>query len=239
MNTLVYFTFVVMIHAFLVTPFLMGCAFDRKRHRDERGRLNFKRDSLILRHLYCSCDIWTFLGIDEKEMPSNICQLYWGIFWGTLRFPFVLILVTIGQIFNVALFFLIMFLGFWPKEVKSDEKHLFRFGTAHIYFHRYKRFGESKNEKLLFAPWEIVLPLLSLWLLDKLIQNADSITRNFVEQADELKKLGIFLCIPLGIVVVAVGMAFLLNVIDRHIAVPAREFIRAKKTKACFEISVR
>jgi hypothetical protein len=220
---LTYVVLGLLAHTFILVPLLMGLALNEKKHRDETGKLIFRKESFVLQRIYC-CDIDEMLCLGRGESPKNICQLYWGIFWGILlRVP---INVVIRLVYIIA--FIVwhsgaIFFGFWPK--------------GNWKFHPYKKCGWNSEQKVLLLPWE----LAALFLLIFTITESVSII-NIARQA-----LNNPITIVIGIMaassVVFVLFWYLIGLsvekIENRWGAPFKEFIKAKKQKWCPQINVK
>jgi hypothetical protein len=216
----------LVVYAFVLVPLLMGLALNKKKHRDDAGKLNFCKDSLILRRVYFGGNFFEEVmecqKCTEDKMPKNICRLYWGIFWGV---P----IKTPVNILGVLIFFLwhagAIFFGFWPK--------------GHWKFHPYKKCGWNSEQKTLLLPWEIAIFFLAMLT----IANLDSAI-NIVKQAIYNPTIRLIGDIVIGILVIVLLIVILSGIIilcarlENKYAAPFAELIKAKKQKWCTRINV-
>ena len=64
--------------SFLLTFVLMEFSLDKKK-KEKDGTLRVKKNGFVIRFVYK-----TFLSIPFSHNPKNLCQLFWGIFFGFL-----------------------------------------------------------------------------------------------------------------------------------------------------------
>lgn len=228
---LLYVVLGLLAHAFILVPLLMGLALNKEKYRDEIGRLNFRKDSFVWRFIYLNSDLNFF---DAHDKPKNICQLYWGIFLGTIfKVPANIIIMPIYFLVFLVLHGAGIFFGFWPK--------------GHWKFHPYKKCGWNSEQKILLLPWEAVLLMLGIFFVlcpSDFLSSSLSIVgwarNNIVIQV----MAGIVFCaVVLAIIMLVIAACnWIINkAIDKAEsiwAMPFKEFIKAKKQKWCPQINV-
>lgn len=115
--------------------------------RDENGNLRARKNNFILKYFFYE-NLWEALAKNEYTIPKNICNLYWGIFWGlAIMFPFQLFM---NSLLIIILTFFAFPFGFLPK-LKGDN-----------IIHKYERYGKN-DEKKWIAPWKFWIPSLILY----------------------------------------------------------------------------
>lgn len=231
---LLYVTLGLLAHAFVLVPLLMGLALNKKKHRDEAGKLNFRKSSSILKFAYLGTEMDAYILGKNIQMPKNICQLYWGIFWGILfKIPCNLFFWPIYFTSFILWHIGAIFFGFWPK--------------GNWKFHPYKKCGWHSEQKILLLPWEAVLLMLGILFV---LCPSDFLSTSL--SIAGWARNNIVIQVMAGVVFCAVVLAIIMLVIaecnwiiDKAIdkaesiwAMPFKEFIKAKKQKWCPQINV-
>lgn len=223
---LLYVVLGLLAHAFVLVPLLMGLALNKKKHRDETGKLVFQKESFVLQRICFGGDIDEIFFLERGELPKNICQLYWGIFWGIpLKVPFNVVIRLGCFVMLIAWYSGAIFLGFWPK--------------GRWKFHSYKKCGWHSEQKILLLPWELAVLFI---LVFTIISPAHTI--NIIKQALDnpvAKTIGggvLFLMMLVGIMAVAFLIGHIGEKVESKWAAPFKEFIKAKKKKWCSQINV-
>lgn len=199
------------VHSFLIVPILMEISVDRKQRRELTGELRIKKNGFVIKNFYQN-------NVGKKEhlmdIPHNICQLYWGIFFGCVP----------GMIFTCVFYFiyylaiLICFLFGYVIDKKDNNKD----------FHPYQHYGEN-DEKKFIAPWKIILPIALLLMVvfygKTILLATISILTSTIAMYVYLAALGI---------VAVVWIIFRIK--EQEFWSATKEFLKAKKNKVCLKI---
>lgn len=212
--------------------------------KDESGKIVL-RENWFLKYFW-GRNFWRWLIqkqilADKKERadkgnpkyPSNICVLFWGSVWA----PFGLILTLIwapiafvGLLMVISLFACIgFFFGF--VIVFADDYYR---GHKELY-HRYKKFGKHDEKKIPIAPWEIAAIGLLIWLI---VRKSFLFPRWIIGSTYSVLQMPVVWIVVIVIGVV-IGLIIGLNAFFRSTAWKVtREFLKAKKEKACPLITI-
>jgi hypothetical protein len=131
LSFLFYCGLVLAVYSVLAIPILMELSL-RTPKRDTAGLLRVNPKSWTLANLYRSN---AFFEEKDGKWPKNICQLYCGLWWGTLLTAVVTMIIL-----------LICLLGFFCGYLASSRR------PGEI-FHNFERWGKD-GKKAWIAPWK-------------------------------------------------------------------------------------
>jgi hypothetical protein len=131
---------------------LYGLTFSHPRKND-KNEFVVKSSNIIIQYIYRVNIIR-----NRNIYPSNICQLFWGLFFSLpfsiIGIIFYFIVIILWGLLAPLIGFLLGYIPYIKKNVYEKSKELS--------FHRYQRYGITDSKKWI-APYKIIILLVLLY----------------------------------------------------------------------------
>lgn len=204
----------------LLVCILAEMSLGRPKIKD--GILQVRRDSFVISKIYKGN-----IDNEDKKYPRDICQLFWGIFWGV---P-LLCLIFVSYIFCFCLGGIVFLLGFVFNDDKS--KMFYPYQTY------VKKNGDETEVKKFIAPWKIILGFI-VWYQFAIQPDRTfgviAKTPGVIAELFSMAITGLF--IPVLYVGAICFVIYLIYFIIKKTFTATREFLEARNKKICINVEL-
>ncbi|MDD2934942.1 MAG: hypothetical protein PHX25_00510 [Candidatus Pacebacteria bacterium] len=195
------------------------------RPKIKNGILRVNKKSFVIDSVY-KCN---FLEKNsKKEYPSNICKLFWGIFWGIPRFCCGFVFVIVVSVFTGIFGFILDF--------REDAD---RFTHPYQTYEKRDELGQFVGEKKFIAPWKFILGFVIWYQFAQQPDRTFGVIAKTPEVIAELFSMAITgLFIPVLYLGAICLVIYLIYFIIKKTFTATGEFLKARNKKICIDVDL-